>query len=122
MEFLVHMEVVGPIENKETLPALLNQEAARARELAVQGILKRLWRIPGRRANWRIWTASTIDELHPSTRLPAPISLSLHHRSSARFPSERSAKSSELAAHYLSGLPGCHIREAVVFSYPLPSG
>jgi muconolactone D-isomerase len=63
MEFLVHMEV-------EDLPAgeqgkkLLALESDRARELAVRGVLRRLWRIPGRRANWGIWIVGSIDELH----------------------------------------------------------
>jgi muconolactone delta-isomerase len=61
MEFLVHMEVVGP---SEAVGALLDAEEKRAKELAALGILRRLWRIPGRRANWGIWIASDVDELH----------------------------------------------------------
>lgn len=63
MEFLVHMEV-------RSLPAgdegqkLLVLESQRARELAAAKILRRLWRIPGRRANWGIWITGSIDELH----------------------------------------------------------
>lgn len=63
MEFLVHMEVrefpVG--EEGGKLRAL---ESQRAKELAATGILRRLWRIPGQRANWGIWTACSTDELH----------------------------------------------------------
>jgi muconolactone delta-isomerase len=59
MEFLVQMEVTAPISDE-----LLRKEAERARELAAAGILRRLWRVPGRRANWGIWAAATTDELH----------------------------------------------------------
>jgi muconolactone delta-isomerase len=65
MDFLVHMEVSGRIEGGEAASAsLLKQEAERARQLGTAGILLRLWRVPGRRANWGIWRASTADELH----------------------------------------------------------
>lgn len=63
MEFLVYMEV-GPIGTEEEASKLLKQEAQRARQLAQNGIMRRLWRVPGRRANWGIWNADTIDELH----------------------------------------------------------
>jgi muconolactone D-isomerase len=63
MEFLVYMEV-GSIGTGEKALNLLKQEAERARELAQMGIMRRLWRVPGRRANWGIWNAATIDELH----------------------------------------------------------
>jgi muconolactone D-isomerase len=43
---------------------LLQAEAARARELAAAGILVRLWRMTGRRANAGIWRATTTGELH----------------------------------------------------------
>ena len=61
MDFLVHMEVTARIESGDEL---LVKEAERARELAQAGILRRLWRVPGRRANWGIWVAQTTDELH----------------------------------------------------------
>ncbi len=65
MDFLVYMEVSGRIEGGEEASALiLKQEAERARQLGAAGILLRLWRVPGRRANWGIWRASTADELH----------------------------------------------------------
>jgi muconolactone D-isomerase len=59
MEFLVQMEVTAQASNE-----LLQKEAERARQLAAAGILRRLWRVPGRRANWGIWAAATADELH----------------------------------------------------------
>ena len=49
MEFLVHM-VVGRIDaGDEREKQLRQEEAARSSELARQGILVRLWRVPGRR-------------------------------------------------------------------------
>jgi muconolactone D-isomerase len=64
MEFLVHMEV-GPIAGgPEAEKALREQEANRSRELAETGLLRRLWRVPGRRENWGIWHAHDADRLH----------------------------------------------------------
>jgi muconolactone D-isomerase len=64
MEFLVHMEV-GRIEGcEEREKQLREQEAARSRELAIEGVLLRLWRVPGRRENWGIWKADDADRLH----------------------------------------------------------
>ena len=63
MDFLIHMEITRPIdEDKQT--TLLELEAKRAKELGSNGTLRRLWRIPGRRANWGIWTASSTEALH----------------------------------------------------------
>jgi muconolactone delta-isomerase len=59
MEFLVQMEVNGQPGDE-----LLRKEAERAGELAAAGILRRLWRVPGRRENWGLWAAATTDELH----------------------------------------------------------
>lgn len=59
MDFLVQMEVTAQVGDE-----LLRKEVVRARELAAAGVLRRLWRVPGRRANWGIWVAATTDELH----------------------------------------------------------
>jgi len=64
MDFLVHMEISGDLGTEAQESALRNQEAECARQLGARGVLRRLWRIPGRRANWGIWTAATSDELH----------------------------------------------------------
>ncbi len=58
MEFLVHMEVARIEGGEEREKQLREQEAARSRELATQGLLVRLWRVPGRRENWGIWRAA----------------------------------------------------------------
>ncbi len=63
MEFLVHM-VVGRIDDGGGEEHLRDQEAVRAAELARSGNLLRLWRVPGQRANWGIWRADDLDQLH----------------------------------------------------------
>src|SRR5262245_58144758 len=64
MEFLVYIEI-GRIEgDAEAHNTLMKAEKARAKELAKAGLLKSLWRVPGRRANWGIWVARDADELH----------------------------------------------------------
>lgn len=65
MEFLVHIEVTGRIEGgAEAEKVMREREATRARELAASGTLQRLWRVPGRWANWGIWVADDADQLH----------------------------------------------------------
>jgi muconolactone delta-isomerase len=58
MEFLVHI-VIQPPDSLEAdaLGRLRQAEAARASELADAGVLLRLWREPGRWANWGLWAA-----------------------------------------------------------------
>ena len=63
-EFLVHTEVGSIDDGGEREKHLRAQEAVRAVELAKSGTLLRLWRIPGQRANWGIWKADDLDQLH----------------------------------------------------------
>jgi muconolactone D-isomerase len=64
-EFLVRMENLLPVAfPPDERARLLRAEAVRARELASAGILLRLWRVAGRRANVGIWRATTAAELH----------------------------------------------------------
>ncbi len=71
MEFLVHMVVSGIQAGSDAELALREKEAIRARELAASGTLIRLWRVPGRRENWGIWSAESTDRLHEAlTSLP----------------------------------------------------
>jgi muconolactone D-isomerase len=59
------MEVIHrPKGELDETNKLYEREAERARELAASGVLRRLWRIPGQRANWGIWCADAVDELH----------------------------------------------------------
>ena len=65
MEFLVHIEVRWPPDgDADELARLVEAEAARARELAEAGTLERLWRVPGRRANYGLWSAPDATSLH----------------------------------------------------------
>jgi muconolactone D-isomerase len=63
VEFLIHMQV-GPIGDADLAAKLLREEAERSKALAADGVIRRLWRVPGRRENWGIWVAQSIDELH----------------------------------------------------------
>ncbi len=65
MDFLVHIEVRWPPHgDSDVRDQLVEAEAARAVELADLGIIKRLWRIPGRRANYGLWAAEDATALH----------------------------------------------------------
>lgn len=65
MEFLVHIEVRWPADGDlSDLARLTEAERIRARELAAAGYIRRLWRIPGRRANWGLWEARDATDLH----------------------------------------------------------
>lgn len=65
MEFLVNIEIdwppdASPVERDR----LFEAEIARGRELAAAGVMKRLWRVPGRWANWGLWEAEDATALH----------------------------------------------------------
>jgi muconolactone D-isomerase len=65
MEFLVSIEIRTPHDlDPERLASLQAAETARARELRADGALKRIWRIPGRRANVSLYEASDATALH----------------------------------------------------------
>ncbi len=72
MEFLVHIDITLP----EGLPEerrreLLAAEHGRGRELIDQGVLVRIWRLPGRFANLSLYRAADATELHAAlTSLP----------------------------------------------------
>jgi len=69
VEFLVHIEVLWPADgDPKELERLTAAERVRARELAAAGRIRRLWRIPGRRANWGLWEAPDASELHAAIR------------------------------------------------------
>lgn len=73
MEFLVQMDTTLPPDlADDERAALLGQEAERGRQLRESGVLRQIWRIPGRLANVAIWSAPTATELHQAlTSLPA---------------------------------------------------
>ena len=58
MEFLVRVEIRYPADgDRDEFARLSAAETVRASELATAGTLRRLWRIPGQRANYGLWEA-----------------------------------------------------------------
>ena len=55
---------IGSDFDRERLAQLKNAEHARATQLVEQGTLRRIWRIPGRRAVYSLYDVSGPDELH----------------------------------------------------------
>lgn len=72
MEFLVHIEIVWPPETPvEQREEVFARELAQGQRLAAAGQLRRLWRIPGRWANWSLYDVADATELHAClTSLP----------------------------------------------------
>ena len=72
MEFLVHIEVGWPADgDPDELARLTAAERARGAELAAAGTIRRMWRVPGRTANWGVWEAEDATALHAAiTSLP----------------------------------------------------
>jgi muconolactone D-isomerase len=86
MEFLVTIEIELPVDSPDDL---LRREAERARELAGKGLLVRLWRLPGRRANVGLWSAADATELHEAlASLPLFPYMSIRVEALARHPSD----------------------------------
>ena len=64
-EYLVHIEVHWPPDGDPAKrDELMEAERARGRELVEAGVIRRLWRVPGRWANWGVWRAASPDDLH----------------------------------------------------------
>jgi muconolactone D-isomerase len=72
MEFLVEVEVRLPADLDHELRAvLLEAELVRGRALAEEGLLRAIWRVPGRLANRAVWVAQDATALHDAlTSLP----------------------------------------------------
>ena len=65
MEFLVRFEATPPPDmTADERDRLKGLERARAGELRAAGILKRLWRVPGRRGVVGLWEAENATVLH----------------------------------------------------------
>jgi muconolactone D-isomerase len=65
VEFLVEIETKWPPDGDPARRAeLVAAESRRARELAADGILRKLWRIPGTWKNVGVWAAPDATELH----------------------------------------------------------
>jgi muconolactone D-isomerase len=90
MEFLVRIEIELPADlADERAQELTRRESERARELASAGVLLRLWRVPGRRANIGLWSAPDATELHSAlTSLPLFPYMRIEVEPLARHPSD----------------------------------
>lgn len=90
LEFLVRIEVTWPSDgDQQVLAELTKAERARALELVGEGRIKRLWRIPGRRANWGLWEAPDASSLHAAVEsLPMFPWISVEVHALARHPSD----------------------------------
>jgi muconolactone D-isomerase len=65
MEFLVQIQVTLPPElSSGSRQELMEREQVRGRELMNEGVIRRIWRIPGRTANVGIWDAADPTALH----------------------------------------------------------
>ena len=65
MEFLVQIEVQFPPEMDPALRSdLLDRERQRGLELRASGVIRRIWRIPGRFANVAIYDTTDATALH----------------------------------------------------------
>jgi muconolactone D-isomerase len=72
VEFLVYTQNLLPADtDPEKVQSLRAAERARAEELRAAGILKRLWRVPGRWATVALYEAPDATALHEAlTSLP----------------------------------------------------
>jgi muconolactone D-isomerase len=72
MEFLVTLRQDWPaLRDRTDLAELVAAERRVGRELVAEGVLLRIWRLPGQRANVGVWRARDADDLHTQLeRLP----------------------------------------------------
>ncbi len=65
MEFLVRIEQdISPDMDPERLAGIKAAERVRGEELVAAGKLRRIWRIPGRRAVYSLYRVESPEELH----------------------------------------------------------
>lgn len=72
MEFLVTLRQDWPaLRERADLAELVAAERQAGRELIAEGVLLRIWRLPGQRANVGLWRARDATDLHAQLdRLP----------------------------------------------------
>jgi muconolactone D-isomerase len=90
MEFLVRIVVDWPADGDPAeLARITAAERERAAALGAEGHIRRMWRIPGRRANWGLWEADDATELHAAiSSLPFYPYLSVEVHPLAAHPSD----------------------------------
>ena len=93
MEFLVTIDVETPVDlDPQHLARLQQAESVRADELVRQGVLRRIWRIPGRRSNISLYEAPDATALHDAlSSLPLFPYLQIQVQALARHPVELAA-------------------------------
>ncbi len=65
MQFMVRIVVRLPGDwSKEKVEELAARETARGMQFVKEGKLRRIFRIVGQRANFSIWEAATLEEMH----------------------------------------------------------
>lgn len=65
MLFMLHIDVTLPPEMPQAeKDALRERENARAAELVASRTLRRIWRVVGRMANYSVWEAESLEDLH----------------------------------------------------------
>ncbi len=65
MEFLARAEQnIPPDIDPDRLAAIKGAEKVRAQELIDAGKMRRIWRLPGRRAVMVLYDVDSVDELH----------------------------------------------------------
>jgi muconolactone delta-isomerase len=118
MEFLIQMEV-GPVAGgTEDEQSLRQREGQRAGELAASGILVRLWRVPGERANWGIWRADNASELHEAlSSLPLYPYLKIKVHPLAAHPNDPGPQAS-LSSQSRTGIPGLRGTDHIGITVP----
>ncbi|WKN48302.1 muconolactone Delta-isomerase [Nocardioides sp. Arc9.136] len=99
-EFLVHIEIVwppdAPVGQREEIFA---RELEQGQRLAHAGQLRRLWRVPGRWANWSLYDVADATELHAAlTSLPLHPWMDIEVHALAEHPNDPRALGIEPAA------------------------
>jgi muconolactone D-isomerase len=65
MEFLVRGRQYLPHDmDPSERQSIIAAEGRRAQELADEGVLKRIWRVPGQRGSWTLWDIEDATALH----------------------------------------------------------
>lgn len=67
-DFLVRLTLTDQLPGGEDLHELIAAEQARARALAADGVLLRLWRPEGQPGNIGLWSAATSEDLETELR------------------------------------------------------